>query len=80
MTTHTRKDFYTAVPDAGLTVSLDEGPGEGNSAPALLTFLDFDAEATNQTVLITGEWERVAAGRALRWAADLLDPDGGNGK
>jgi hypothetical protein len=73
VTIHSRTDFYDAVPDAGLTIRLDEEPGVGNSAPASITFHKFDRRTgADQTIHIIGDWERTAAAAALRWAADRL--------
>ena len=79
MTIHRLDDFDEAVPNVGVVVEVNEGPGEGNSAPTSITFRGFNTQTgTDQTVKIFGTWERHAAIKALRWIADRLDgqPDG----
>lgn len=63
MTVYQGKGFHPAV-DVRIQVLVDEGPGEGNSAPTTLVFDRFDAERSEQVVEIAGDWEREALDRS----------------
>ena len=69
------QDLESMLPDVSVEVIVDEGPGQGNGAPASVTFRLVDQAYPDgeQTVRIVGEWERSLTARALRWAADRLD-------